>query len=239
MNKVCSRCKQEKPANHDFFVFKKHNINNGFLGECRVCKSEMDKEYRENNVERLRENSKTYRHKNDKEIKERKKQYYLDNRERLLIKQENYRLHNLERTRENARNSYYRRKDEVISRQVERRRNDPKLRINHSFSSRMRMSLKVGKGGKGWQKLVDYTLNDLVEHLEVQFTDEMSWDNYGRASKAEKWWSIDHIRPVVSFQYETYDDPHFKACWALSNLQPMWIRENCSKNDCWPKKADI
>ena len=40
---------------------------------------------------------------------------------------------------------------------------------------------------------------------------------------------IDHIRPVSSFYFTKIEDKEFKECWALSNLQPLWASENCSK----------
>ena len=41
---------------------------------------------------------------------------------------------------------------------------------------------------------------------------------------------IDHITPLSSFNFETPDDPEFKAAWALSNLRPMWGPDNISKS---------
>jgi hypothetical protein len=42
-------------------------------------------------------------------------------------------------------------------------------------------------------------------------------------------WEALVIRPVASFHFATYDDPDFKACWSLSNLQPLWAIENLRK----------
>jgi methylmalonyl-CoA mutase N-terminal domain/subunit len=40
---------------------------------------------------------------------------------------------------------------------------------------------------------------------------------------------IDHVRPRMTFSYSATADPQFKECWALSNLRPMWARENRSR----------
>jgi hypothetical protein len=61
-----------------------------------------------------------------------------------------------------------------------------------------------------------------MQHLEKQFTEGMTWDNYGQ-------WHVDHIRPMSSFNFTSLDDPEFKECWDLSNLQPLWETENLSK----------
>ena len=52
----------------------------------------------------------------------------------------------------------------------------------------------------------------------------MGWHNMGE-------WHIDHIVPVSSFTITSADDADFKACWALTNLRPMWADENRSKGD--------
>ena len=75
-------------------------------------------------------------------------------------------------------------------------------------------------------KLLGYSIQELKEHLESQFTDGMSWDNRSE-------WHIDHIRPESSFDYDSTDHPDFKKCWALNNLQPLWAKDNLSKSDKW------
>ena len=99
----------------------------------------------------------------------------------------------------------------------------PKESIDARMSAGMFHSLKLRKNGHHWESLVDYSLEDLMTHLESQFAEEMSWENRGK-------WHIDHIRPLVSFSYESPDDPEFKECWSLKNLQPLWAEENMRKH---------
>lgn len=61
-----------------------------------------------------------------------------------------------------------------------------------------------------------------MAHLERQFSPGMSWANYGR-------WHIDHDTPVARFNFDSAEHPEFKACWALTNLKPLWARDNLSK----------
>jgi hypothetical protein len=70
--------------------------------------------------------------------------------------------------------------------------------------------------------LLPYTLEELIEHLESQFTEGMSWENYGD-------WHVDHIKPMTSFIMESPEDKEFQDCWALKNLQPLWAEDNLSK----------
>ncbi len=67
-------------------------------------------------------------------------------------------------------------------------------------------------------------MQDLIAHLESLFQPSMTWENYGK-------WHIDHKRPIASFNFTSYEDPEFKECWALNNLQPMWAKENMSKGN--------
>lgn len=84
-------------------------------------------------------------------------------------------------------------------------------------------ALQGKKKGRSWQKLVGYSLEELMDHLERQFLPGMSWDNRGRG------WHIDHIRPLSSFAYTNADDPQFREAWALTNLRPLWARDNQRK----------
>lgn len=103
-----------------------------------------------------------------------------------------------------------------------RRANNPQLRLDDRFSCLIRLSLRDGKQGRKWEELVGYTLSDLEKHLESLFQDGMSWENMGK-------WHIDHIVPRSSFSYKTPNDPDFKVCWSLDNIQPLWAIDNLKK----------
>jgi hypothetical protein len=111
------------------------------------------------------------------------------------------------------------------SRQSKRRkRQDASFRLCKSVSELMRVSLRGDKDGASWETLVGYTRAALVNHIERQFVDGMSWSNYGQ-------WHIDHIIPQSSFRFRDQHDPEFIACWALSNLRPLWATDNIRKRD--------
>jgi len=112
---------------------------------------------------------------------------------------------------------------EVRKKAYEKRAQNPQNRLDASIRSGIVQCIK--KGGKNGRKSLDYlgySREQLVKHLEKQFTDGMSWENYGQ-------WHVDHIIPLKAFNFQTVDDVDFKRAWALSNLQPMWGRENQSK----------
>jgi hypothetical protein len=73
-------------------------------------------------------------------------------------------------------------------------------------------------------KLLNYTPEELKQHLEAQFQPGMTWDNYGE-------WHIDHIKPDSWFNYLSTEDESFKQSWAITNLQPLWAKENIAKSN--------
>ena len=102
----------------------------------------------------------------------------------------------------------------------------PEERLNIRMRSRMGESLRGKKESRRWQDLAGYPVSALRARLESLFAPGMGWHNIGE-------WHIDHIRPISSFRYSSPDDPDFRACWALSNLQPLWARDNISKHNRW------
>ncbi len=112
----------------------------------------------------------------------------------------------------------------VILRQNVRYSEDTRYALGKAFSAVLRESLVEGKAGRHWEDIVGYTLEDLMAHLESRFEPGMTWENYGT-------WHIDHIVPRAAFDYVALDDPGFRECWALSNLQPLWSEDNIKKSD--------
>jgi len=100
-----------------------------------------------------------------------------------------------------------------------------RYKLDTNISSAIRKCLAGRKEDRQWEKLVGYTLEDLKKHLEKQFDDKMSWNNYGT------YWHLDHKIPKSWFNYKTPEDPDFKKCWALENLQPLEAKENLKKHN--------
>lgn len=103
----------------------------------------------------------------------------------------------------------------------------PSFVLTNRIKVRMRSLLRErgsSKGGRSWQKLVGYSKQDLIEHLERLFLPGMTWENCHL-------WHVDHIKPVSSFNYTKPTDPGFKQCWALANLQPLWGLDNIRKSN--------
>jgi hypothetical protein len=243
--KRCRDCDSTFPATEDHFYM---GSNKKLMPSCKKCHNidvkrrrasgEGREKYREYQKmwkakdrvlapEKHKKYGKDYRDRNADEISERRKKKW------KLPENESVREKNKLRLKEN-RERYYKNRNEkrllnpepVRKKQREwwRNNNTPKMRLRNSIGGMIWFALKEKKGGRSWESLVDYTLDDLMRHLESQFQAGMSWDNWGKTG-----WHIDHKIPVSAFNFKTYDDIDFKRAWALSNLQPMWAKDNMSK----------
>jgi len=112
----------------------------------------------------------------------------------------------------------------VIRARKRRKTQSARNKLHGSISTAVLKSLKgAGKGGS-WTTILGYNADDLQKHLESLFQPGMTWENHGFYG-----WHIDHIRPMVSFDFQTTEDEDFHKCWAMSNLQPLWAKENMTK----------
>lgn len=88
----------------------------------------------------------------------------------------------------------------------------------------LRYHLKKGSSVARIERLLGYTVSDLRRHLERQFTEGMTWNNFFSGQI-----HIDHIIPQSSFNLQ--DDDQWRKCWCLSNLRPIWASENRRKSN--------
>lgn len=103
-------------------------------------------------------------------------------------------------------------------------RNNLRYKLNKNISSYVALSLCGNKNGYKWESLVGYTLEQLITHLEKQFSKGMTWENRGKTG-----WHIDHKIPLSVFNFQNSKDIDFKKAWALKNLRPLWAKDNLQK----------
>ena len=158
---------------------------------------------------------KKYREKNKDTLSEYHKKWSENKREHLIKYHKEWREKNIDKHRENKRN--YERT---------RKANDPIYKLINNFRTAIYQVLKennVQKNGHYFD-ILKYSPENLIEHLENKFKDNMTWDNYGN-------WHVDHIKPISSFQINEIGDKEFMSCWSLENLQPLWGEENIRKSN--------
>jgi len=250
--KKCSKCGEVKSINK---FHKNKSSKDRHSQWCKICNYEYykknadriklkTKKWAENNLNRVKEARRTFKENNPNYMKEYNREYYKKNLEKFKKYYENTYKNNpdyfkkqnkkwdknnperrLELTKNWQKNNSEKHKTQQRGYQKKRMLNI-KFRISSRISIAIWESLKGNKNGRHWENLVGYNLKDLMIHLEKLFKPDMSWNNYGR-----KGWSIDHIQPISSFNFTSYNDREFKQCWALSNLQPLWHRDNIIKGN--------
>lgn len=104
---------------------------------------------------------------------------------------------------------------------LNRRKTDVAFRLLGNLRGRIYAALKGKQKSKRTPHLIGCTIAELKAHIERQFTEGMSWENYGQ-------WHIDHIKPCCMFNL--LDESEQSACFHFSNLQPMWAMDNFRKN---------
>lgn len=72
-------------------------------------------------------------------------------------------------------------------------------------------------------KSLQCSIPEFKAHIQAQFTDGMSWMNYGQKAI----WEFDHIKPLASF--ELSDPAQFSKAAHFSNVRPL-LRAKNSKN---------
>jgi len=94
-------------------------------------------------------------------------------------------------------------------------------RLSQIIRTRIRAALITGAPkSNNTIKLLGCSIKQLKRHLEKQFMDGMTWDNYGK-------WHIDHIKPCISFNLDNAEEQ--MCCFNFNNLQPLWAKDNLRK----------
>lgn len=239
--KTCTKCHEEKELSE----FGKRD--QGLRADCKSCVAEYHKEYRAANEEKIKEDKKVYRQANSEKMTKRDAEYYATNKERILSEQRAYRAANLEQVRTRERKSsrkhaerkrqyanmyyhtltpekrYQRRKTNNARKKL-RMQNDMNYRLREALRSRLWHAVKNKQGIKSahTMELTGCTIEFLVKYLEDQFSEGMSWNNYGA-------WHIDHELPCAMFDLTQKCEQ--EKCFHYTNLQPLWSKDNLTKSD--------
>jgi hypothetical protein len=98
----------------------------------------------------------------------------------------------------------------------------PERRLALRMRTRINMEIKKIHPKSHSVDLVGCSWNYLRDHLQSQFTEGMSWDNYGK-------WHVDHKRAMSKF--DLTDLEQAEAACHYTNLQPLWASDNLRKGN--------
>ena len=180
---------------------RNNKSKDGLSWWCKQCK----KEHNEKTKDKILE----YRNSRPNYDKE----YYQQHKEEIKIRKQKERQKNREILKQRDKERHKRHK------------------LSRNISKLICSSLHGNKSEQHWEDLVGYTIKELKQHLENQFTSEMTWNNYGRPAKNDTsfYWELDHIIPQNLFSFQTAKDHDFQICWSLMNLRPLEWHKNRSR----------
>lgn len=207
-NKVCSTCKVDKSI--DFFnknSSKKYGINSA----CKDCiKIEAKKTYLKHKESRLLK-VKAYRKIKPKD-KLYSRNYYAKNKQKILNNHKKYRDNNREHYLNYWRQYRKRKNSEDINYKI-------KSRLRVRFNCAVKRNYKAGSAIKDLGCSIEF----LKDYISKMFKPGMTWENWSYYT-----WHLDHIIPLCRFNLS--DPKEFKKAAHYTNLQPLWAKENMSKN---------
>ncbi|WP_313240378.1 hypothetical protein [Stutzerimonas kunmingensis] len=209
-----------KPCVHGH-ISKRYTSNGG----CYACTTEQAAAFHVQNRDRLNAlSAKRYAEKRESilartaERRQREKElfskraadYYLRNKDRIRSYNAKWQAENKDRARQRVRERYA---------------TDIEYRCRVLVRGMVRRAFIAARTLKDSPsfEILEYTASEMRAHIERQFTKGMSWDKMGKEIH------IDHIIPVKVMIDSGITDP--AVINALSNLRPMWAKENRAKSD--------
>lgn len=222
--RVCCDCNLELSIN-DFPILKNANGKERYSIRCRKCynfkasernkksyikhrveRTEKQREWNKNNIEKRKEYKKNIP--KDK-IKEQQKKKYEKNKEKYLSDAKLY---------------YQKNREKIIKQKIEYERNrkliDPLFKLKKNISTLIRQKLiknKYTKKSKTYQ-ILGCSFEEFKIYIESKFESWMTWDNYGLYNGTPEYgWDIDHIIPTSkgNDENEIINLNHY------TNLQPL------------------
>jgi 5-methylcytosine-specific restriction endonuclease McrA len=225
--KLCAGCNVEKSI-EEFGIRQRTGAKGNYeyiYVKCKKCRLAVKMKYEKENKEKhLISRRRFYANNQEREVARRAK-WRKANKEKHREGSKIWAQNNPERVRAQKkafaeRNPGYRNK--IHAKQLAE---SLEYRLTRAMRSRFYSALKKDKTYSVFD-ICDYTVGDLKSHLEFLFTEEMSWDNYGKTG-----WVIDHIRPLASF--DILEKEEMRKAWDLNNLQPLWASENSKKSSIY------
>ena len=161
--------------------------------QCLQCRQD------ESRTEESRQRAKQWRLDNPEKYKQSMEDYYQENSEVIRARSKQWNLDNPERVRERQRAV----------------RATPEGRLIHNLRNRLNKimnRIEVVKDATTIE-LLGCDARAAKLHIQNQFTEGMSWENYGD-------WDVDHIRPCASFDLREPEEQ--RKAFHYLNLQPLW-----------------
>lgn len=240
--KICTKCHIEKNISEFYKSGKYYN------SICKKCKIQYNclhaknnekikkyqKQYRQNNRQKIALKDIKYKEKNKNKLKEYRKEYYIKNKERII----EYRNNNKETIKEKAKEYYLKNKQNINNKHKKwlkdnkekqreydnnRRKNDSVYKIKKQIRNLIRQSF-IRKGKKKQYKseeILGCNINFFIKYLRETFI-----NNYGYEWDGKEEIHIDHIIPLATAKTEK---EVLNLCH-YTNLQLLKAKDNLAKS---------
>jgi hypothetical protein len=216
-SKICKGCNKIKTIEE----FSKSNRKDGLQTQCKEC----NKQYRNIYKKEIKLKMQNYYQKNKDGLSKQKKNYYQNNKTKLKEKMRIYYINHKSKLNEKMKEYHIKNKKIINNRQNKycsnKLKTDINFKIKHYLRRRLNNALRGRSKSAKTIQLLGCNIDQLKNHLESQFTEGMSWLNYGK-------WHIDHIKPCASFDLSKPKEQ--RKCFNYINLQPLWAEDNLRKN---------
>lgn len=212
INRSCKDCNNKRRRKEKGTYWKEHLklFNNKYCPKCDTVKSMDEFSNIKDNKDGKYGLCKICKSESDKKFKNKLKYegvYKKRRREEYLRNIETYKKQQKNRIRD------YKKEYSVLRKSVLRTfKYKLRNRIYVAFKYR-NMEINISTS-----KLLGCTFEEAKIHIESQFKEGMTWDNYGE-------WHIDHIIPFGSVKTK---EEMISLCF-YKNLQPLWAHENYKK----------
>ncbi len=225
MEKKCTGCGETKPLEE----YHKHKTcKYGRDSKCKVCRKAYNKAYMK--AYNQSEAGKAYQKAYNQSEKGKAKRKAYEQSEAGKAKRKAYNQSEAGKAYQKAYNQSeagkakkkaYDQSEAGKAKRKNRYDNDPVYKLQHNLRVGFCQWIKGTAKTCKTEQYVGCTYKELLDHLERQFEEGMTWENHGRGDNK---WQVDHFNAQSRFD-PTIEEEAFK-CWHYTNLQPMWAEIN-------------
>jgi hypothetical protein len=181
---------------------------------------EQNKQYYLEHADKMKEQNKQYRLEHADKIKEKDKQYRLEHADKIKEKFKQYRLEHADKIKE---------KDKRYIADI--KENNPLRYLAILQRTQIWRCMKLTTEGKKGHSIeyLGCSYEDFHKHIETKIN---NWNtDYPDNTMNFKNIHIDHIKPISKFNFT--DENDVLDCCNYTNLQPLLVADNLSKNNRW------
>lgn len=227
IKKKCAGCGKIRPLTE---YHKDNSKKDGLNVWCKDCYSSYRREYYLSHKKSIKSYSRKYHKEHASEIRKRQRRRYMDNidkerernrkwystnRERVIEHNREYRKKHRERLARYARKYVRRNRKHLNEYRRKKLENDEKYKIACNFRTRIYLIVKGKSKSKKIADLLGCSIEKFRNSLADQFTEGMSWDNYGTH------WRLQYIKPYSEFDLTKEEDQ--KKYFNYKNVRPVCV----------------